>query len=579
MKRAYIGLFLLFALVCCNRQNAEIASSLHRAERAMHDRPDEALKTLEAIDRSKIRSRSSLAEYALLYAQALDKNYVDATHDSLTRIAVEYYDDHGPDDRIATAHYYHGRVYANAGNTDLAIQSFAIAENAARKTKDYYLLGLINNAISNLYYAQYELEEALLRDQKAEEYFHKAGASYNEALSIVGQGVIYGLKNDKNMMIAKHNDAIRIYHEAGAIHKILPLYESIAATQLEDNRDIRTIKYELNEYYKKYNHGKPPLQSLGLWLAIYLKEQNLDSARICGQAILDHRDQFSAHKVAGCCAQMEQIEYSRSNYRQAYRYAKEYIAIVDSLARAKEQQLILELEQKYRNEILHQSYENLQIHHRHQKIILVLVVLLAAITIASILVFFFRWRRRTADKIRQAEAEIRNLNTTYRELQAQLETVGSRVDTGDAHERKLYEALEERLLAMRSMVEKAVGMKPAEFLRRFREAMTENTKSRNGLSDLQYVVNKKYCGIIDYLKIHYPGLSKQDLDLCSLLCFGFSQHGICFLYDYDDIGSFYNKRSRLRQKLGIPQDSSIEEFIEELLGQLRKKQFGLTICN
>lgn len=571
MKRAYIGLFLLFALVCCNRQSAEIASSLHRAERAMHDRPDEALKTLEAIDRSKIRSRSSLAEYALLYAQALDKNYVDATHDSLTRIAVEYYDDHGPDDRIATAHYYHGRVYANAGNTDLAIQSFAIAENAARKTKDYYLLGLINSSIGKLYYDQYELKEALKRDERAADYFRKANAQENEAIAIVSQGIIYGLMNEMGKMTASYHEAIKIYHKIGALYEILPLYESIAGARLRKNENTDKIKQGLNEQYVKYHDGQIPLQSMGLWMAIYLKEQNLDSARICGQAILDHRDQFSGHKVAGCCAQMEQIEYSRSNYRQAYRYAKEYIAIVDSLARAKEQQLILELEQKYRNEILHQSYENLQIHHRHQKIILVLVVLLAAITIASLLVVFFRWRRRTADKIRQAEAEIRNLNTTYRELQAQLETVGSRVDTGDAHERKLYEALEERLLAMRSMVEKAVGMKPAEFLRRFREAMTENTKSRNGLSDLQYVVNKKYCGIIDYLKIHYPGLSKQDLDLCSLLCFGFSQHGICFLYDYDDIGSFYNKRSRLRQKLGIPQDSSIEEFIEELLGQLRKK--------
>ena len=70
------------------------------------------------------------------------------------------------------------------------------------------------------------------------------------------------------------------------------------------------------------------------------------------------------------------------------------------------------------------------------------------------------------------------------------------------------------------------------------------------------MVNRKYYGVVDYLKAHYPELRKQNLDLCCLLCFGFSQHGICYLYNYEDIGSFYNKRSRLRKKLGLPPERS-----------------------
>ena len=152
--------------------------------------------------------------------------------------------------------------------------------------------------------------------------------------------------------------------------------------------------------------------------------------------------------------------------------------------------------------------------------------------------------------MRQAEAEKESLGRACRELQEQLGTVGDRVDADDEQERQLFNALEERMVVLRNWVDKAETMKPALFMKSFRDYMTVNVKSKHALSDLQYVVNRKYYGVVDYLKAHYPELRKQDLELCCLLCFGFSQHGICYLYNYEDIGSFYNKRSRLRKKAG-----------------------------
>ena len=90
--------------------------------------------------------------------------------------------------------------------------------------------------------------------------------------------------------------------------------------------------------------------------------------------------------------------------------------------------------------------------------------------------------------------------------------------------------------------------------------------------DLQYIVNQKYFGIIDYLKARYPDLNKHDLDLCALMCFGFSHAGICYLYDYSTLGSFYNKRSRLRRKLHLSQEEKIEDFISRQIAELRKNE-------
>ena len=50
------------------------------------------------------------ALFALLYSQALDKNYIDETNDSLIGIAVEYYNAHPEPYRLMLAYYYLSRM-------------------------------------------------------------------------------------------------------------------------------------------------------------------------------------------------------------------------------------------------------------------------------------------------------------------------------------------------------------------------------------------------------------------------------------------------------------------------------------
>lgn len=573
MKVLYTALLALLLFPSCRRQSGDIDSFLHNAESLMNEHPEDALSIIRHIDRRKIYSSASEARYALLYSQALDKNYVDVTSDSLTAVAVNYYDRHGTKHERAMAHYYQGRVFSNAGNFDAAIRSYSLAEDAASGTDDYYLLGLINNAVGNLHFEQYDLDEALQRDQQAASFFHRAQSPYNEALAYIGVGTVYSLKGDNEQMEIVYNKAIEIYKELNATDKILPLYEDIIIeTKLNTGIDLSSIKRDLRHYYTIYNNGRIPIQSMGLWQGIYLKANELDSARLCGEIILRNRQAFNAHKIAGCYSLLERIEMARGNYPEAYRYVKQYIAVMDSINQEKEEALVLELEQKYRNRILNQSYENLKQHNDQQRIITGLVLLFSLSLLVAGLLYLRKWRENAALKMREAEAEKESLGRACRELQEQLGTVGDRVDTDDEQERQLFDALEERMVVLRNWVDKAETMKPALFMKSFRDYMTVNVKSKHALSDLQYVVNRKYFGVVDYLKAHYPELRKQDLGLCCLLCFGFSQHGICYLYNYEDIGSFYNKRSRLRKKLGLPPERTLESFIAELLAELAPKE-------
>lgn len=573
MKVLYTALLSLLLFPSCRRQSGDIDSFLHNAESLMNEHPEDALSIIRHIDRRKIYSSASEARYALLYSQALDKNYVDVTSDSLTAVAVNYYDRHGTKHERALAHYYQGRVFSNAGNFDAAIRSYSLAEDAASGTDDYYLLGLINNAVGNLHFEQYDLDEALQRDQQAASFFHRAQSPYNEALAYIGVGTVYSLKGDNEQMEIVYNKAIEIYKELGEIDRILPLYEELVVkTQLNVGNNLRGVKNDLRRYYLEYSDGNIPLQSLGLWQGIYLKGNELDSAKMCGDLMLQNRNLFTAHKIAGCYALMEQIACMEGDYKEAYGYAKQYADMMDSVTLKKEEDLVLELEQKYRNRILNQSYENLKQHNDQQRIITGLVLLFSLSLLVAGLLYLRKWRENAALKMREAEAEKESLGRACRELQEQLGTVGDRVDTDDEQERQLFDALEERMVVLRNWVDKAETMKPALFMKSFRDYMTVNVKSKHALSDLQYVVNRKYFGVVDYLKAHYPELRKQDLDLCCLRCFGFSQHGICYLYNYEDIGSFYNKRSRLRKKLGLPPERTLESFIAELLAGLAPKE-------
>lgn len=495
MKVLYTALLALLLFPSCRRQSGDIDSFLHNAESLMNEHPEDALSIIRHIDRRKIYSSASEARYALLYSQALDKNYVDVTSDSLTAVAVNYYDRHGTKHERAMAHYYQGRVFSNAGNFDAAIRSYSLAEDAASGTDDYYLLGLINNAVGNLYYKQYDLDEALKRDQRAATYFHLAQSPYNEALAYIGIGVICSLKGDNLQMTEEYDKAIEIYKTIGATDRIIPLYEDLVVkTRLDAKGDIASIKRDLRAYYAAYNQGEIPLQSYGLWQDIYLKASQLDSAEMFGKEILRNRQAFNAHKIAGCYSLLERIEMARENYPEAYRYVKQYIAVMDSINQEKEEALVLELEQKYRNRILNQSYENLKQHNDQQRIITGLVLLFSLSLLVAGLLYLRKWRENAALKMREAEAEKESLGRACRELQEQLGTVGDRVDTDDEQERQLFDALEERMVVLRNWVDKAETMKPALFMKSFRDYMTVNVKSKHALSDLQYVVNRKYFG-------------------------------------------------------------------------------------
>ena len=561
---------LLGCMSCGESRNQ--SNQLDAAAELMFDHPEQALSILKSLDVDEISGRSDKARFALLYTQALDKNQIELRSDSLIHRAVDYYDRRGTEQEKALAHYYHGCVYANLHDTDAAMESLVEAEAHAVKTDDSYLQGLIHSRIGNLYSDEYLHEEALQRFERARTCFRQAGALRNEAISLNNQAYICYLTGDYATAKESWMAAKVLYLDLGDRDAACAIDGDLISIRLEEGDPVDSVKSSFlricNDYY-----GEPhPPVAAGTWLAIYQQAGELDSARLCGLAILANRHEFTDHQIAGCYALLSRIESDCGRFEQALRYSRLYQHMADSLNRVSQQTVLQEVEQRYNNRLLKASLESLRLKHQVQMAGMILILIISALVVVLIGYAWTRRYRKVREERTLLKQELDNLHQIYDDLSERFLHVRQMLDCSNERESKVSKAIEERLSGLHQLVEKLPAIKPANFVREFKRYMAVDTNSQYALYDLQYIVNQKYSGIIDHLKSRYPDLNKHDLDLCALMCFGFSHAGICYLYDYSTLGSFYNKRSRLRRKLHLSQEEKIEDFISRQIAELRKNE-------
>lgn len=159
MKKFFLLLLILVLCSCSvKREVADVWSYIQ-------ERPDSALSVLNSLDVSSYHGRT-LAEYRLLKAMALDKNYIDVTSDSLAGPAVEYFRSHGPEEKEMLSLYYLGMSQYYGKNTEKAIVTLGNVREMARNLRDERYEALSSIYLSYLYYNDRNYEDAI---QMAEE--------------------------------------------------------------------------------------------------------------------------------------------------------------------------------------------------------------------------------------------------------------------------------------------------------------------------------------------------------------------------------------------------------------------------
>lgn len=192
-----------FLLVSCD--NRQTKSLLQDVETYIQERPDSALRVLRKVDSLTLNTKSLRARYSLLFAMALDKNYIDTTALSILEPTVAYYEKFGsPKDKMLS-YYYLGRIYSNRKDYPNAVIYYlqALRESSA---DDYYHKGLAYEALANAYSASFNTEEELRNAILAHDCFDKI--------------------RDKNLALSRYKIA-QAYHNNEQFDLADSLYSSV----------------------------------------------------------------------------------------------------------------------------------------------------------------------------------------------------------------------------------------------------------------------------------------------------------------------------------------------------------------
>lgn len=242
MKRTIIlSVFTLLVFGSCQR-NSTVELRLNHAEELMSEHPDSAWHILESIDRKALDSRRIRARHALLSSQALDKNYIDVNNDSLIRIAIDYYANHGSYEDRAKAYYYHAIVQGNASNTEAAIKALVMAEEYAKKTRDTLLNGLIFSYLGDQYYSQYSFDGAIAAYSSAIPFFETLNNKTYLLYVLWRKGVSLNLADNPQQAIECLSEAQTIAVDLEDLPAILDITASIGGIKIGRDDDIASLQ-------------------------------------------------------------------------------------------------------------------------------------------------------------------------------------------------------------------------------------------------------------------------------------------------------------------------------------------------
>ena len=176
MKTAFVRLALLLSLLvsCAPVRDRR---TLNEMEALMPERPDSALAVLQGLRPRDLPGLHVRPLHALLLSEALDKNYIDLTDDSLALAANRFYGEHGSKLHRLKSWYYLGRIRFNSGNYAEAVICYNKALEYAESLENYHYIGLINREIANAYGEVWD-------DYHATEYMKKS----IDAFDVSGEG-------------------------------------------------------------------------------------------------------------------------------------------------------------------------------------------------------------------------------------------------------------------------------------------------------------------------------------------------------------------------------------------------------
>lgn len=543
-----------FLLVSCD--NRQTKSLLQDVETYIQERPDSALRVLRKVDSLTLNTKSLRARYSLLFAMALDKNYIDTTALSILEPTVAYYERLGsPQDKMLSC-YYLGRIYANRKDYPNAVIYYLQALRESSED-DYYHRGLIFEAATDAYNASFNDEEELRNSILAYECFEKIG---DKDLDLSLYKVAQAYHNNERFDVADSLYSLVYSGKDSTSRLALYAMEDLVSNDLYQEKQDVERDLELLEYVAEHR-GNLSLESYYEYAYLLLLAGKESEA----ENILS---QLSNRETNGKTMEIRyRIAECKGQYEEALALLKSMLSHQNDVVKKKLAQSVFKAQSDYYRLTAEVSEQKSTISNQRS-----IIILITGLMIIALLYVIFMKRKSTLirekDRLTQAVEESERLLETVRNRanEEKSEREKDILDLKSRNEREqdkikdlreMYVALYQKRFSeigkyydaasshrLESIKEKAYH----DVISSTQALFEEIASGSEGQKKFEARINADLDDIVSKIRSDFPKLKDEDIRFICYLIVGFDTSTISFLMDISK-ENVRVKKHRLREKL------------------------------
>lgn len=549
--RVLIVIILIIGICTGCSENKAVELQLSRAERVMQSLPDSALRIFENIDPDDISRRRTRARYALLYSQALDKNYIDQTNDSLIRIAGKYYRSQGNIRAQVLTSYYHSRILCNKRDYARSLLLLLRIEEKAQELNDSYLLGMLYHQISEIYSTCYDYPNKLKFAQQAYDSYLSAGLKNHCGYALFDIGEAYFNLEDYDNAYENYTKSLNIAIEEQDSVMQRSCLSNIAMACVGQNEPenaiaaLWRIKQQLHEDWDNQEYIS--------MANAYLIANRLDSAQyyLHKAELLHDDDPITITRLKSVAAR---IHIRTGESTKAASEFQHCLSAQDSLFRIALQESFASLHRDYLNRRQRGAHRMLRT--MRQRVWLISALFIIIILFVGFIAYVnYRKRQLTVAKYMSA---IEDINSSKKLLMAKLD---SQQQSDTTELRRMIKDRYSVIDQLASTYYERQGMDEQKAIyNKVRNLLDSYASDEKGKQEIEQIVNLCYDNVMQKVREELPTLKDWERDLLCYVYAGFSLRVIS-VFTGDSINYAAVKKSRLKTKIAESDAPSKDFFI------------------
>ena len=539
-----IGL-LAVCLFACHHHSSNLL--LYQVDSLLNVKPDSALAVLRNLSALDEMTEADRAYYALLLAEATDKNELPLLPcDSLLDFALDYYGD--DDKEMAVALLYKGRLLAQMNDKKAAIENnlkaLEVLQDYPEDTKSRRLI----YSSLGLWYGDCGLYDKALEMQN--QALHYSCSAKDTAIAYHNIGYVYTMRDLQDSSIAYQRKAVEYAVRSKDTNMMVASWHSLSLFYGRFDKTDSAVVYarKVLQYVSDEHKMANAYYNMG---DLYIDLEQYDSARYYLEKSLLLSSSWSMPYWS-----LAVMESELGNFQSAYHYLDTFVMVQDSLDVSEKLSEVQHLVYKHQTEL---EVKDAQIKSRR----IIACIVFMAIIVCFVLILIYQHRiDRKNNQQALYEQSLQHANEKLTIMQQRIkENESSLVLLQDKENQNLDEiAKKEQLIArlrqeklelrtwlfqQTSIYKKVDSLyEQQEVDKKARKVMTNSDCEK-----LKKTVFEIYADYISPLQIQYSQLTEDDLLCLCLLEAGIPPLVIALCLGHTDTVAFNKRKSRLKVKM------------------------------